>query len=508
MAMPPPAHDRPAELKSRGVRAFGWGLVGSAIKFILAIAVQATLARLLGPAEFGLFALGLVMLGVASFFSDVGLATRLVQRPTVDDRAVGFVLGWNLALSACVALIVYVSADLVAAALKQPGTGSVVQILALVLVINAFSSVSVALLRRKLDYRAIQISEIQGYVLGFGLVGIAMAASRYAAHALVCAFVAQALITAALLYARTRHALRLRLRNEDASAFANFGMSILATNLVNWYVASLDKLLIGRAHSQSDLGLYTTVQNLTSSPANMLYPNLQSIVFSTTARLQDDVRALARTYEVLLATVLGVVFPVFVGVAIVADALVSTVYGSKWDAAGGVAPALTLMAPCILVWGISTPLLWNSDRKLTEVKVQALFAMLTTALVYAVVSQPIAIVAWVICLLAYARTAAIVVAVVRRLAISATTLRVIAYNTTLAIGCVGGIVATCRWLVDRMALPPVAVAVLGILASLLGLLLTLLARPSILPAPVREMLGRPARSLPGPVQGALARLWT
>ena len=93
------------------------------------------------------------------------------------------------------------------------------------LVVHAFSSVSTALLRRSLDYRSIQIAEIVGYIVGFGVIGIALAASPFARYSLVGAFVSQSILTALILYARTRHTLWLRWRSSDASAFAGFGFA-------------------------------------------------------------------------------------------------------------------------------------------------------------------------------------------------------------------------------------------------------------------------------------------
>lgn len=492
-------------LRQRGARALGWGVGGSAMKVVLSIIVQATLARLLGPAEFGLFAIGIVILGVASFFSDVGLATHLIQREQVEDEDVSFVLAWNLTISLSVAALLFGGAGLIAAGFQKPEASTVIRTLALVLGINAFASISVALLRRDLDYRSIQLAEIAGYIFGFGLVGISLAASRYGSWALIGAFVSQSLATMLILYGRTRHTLRLRWRSGDANAFAQFGFAIMATNLVNWYVSSLDKLLIGRVHPQATLGLYTTVQNLTGSPANVLYPNLQSVVFSTTARLQNDTVALSRSYVSLLAGVLTLVVPAFVGVALVADLLAVVVYGQGWADAASFAGALTLMAPCILVWGISTPLLWNSDRKLTEVKVQAVFALVSTAAIALAVQQSIGIVAWTVCALFVSRTAAIVIAVCRRLQIGPARIGGVLFGAAQPVVAVCAVVLAARASAQAAGLGAALTLVAGLAAVGVGLYAMLLARPALVPAAFRESLSEALPRLPRFLRPLLAR---
>lgn len=494
-------------LRQRGVRALGWGVMGSGVKIALSIVVQATLARMLGPGEFGLFALGLVILGVASFFSDVGLATHLIQRERLDAAELAFVLGWNLTISVVVAVVVFLGADLIAQGFfNKPETAMVIRALAVVLVVNAFAAISVALLRRDLDYRTIQVSEIVGYVLGFGLIGVSLAVSSKASYALVAAFVSQSCITASLLYARTRHSLRMRWTGGEATAFANFGVAIMVTNLVNWYVSSLDKLLIGRAHPQAALGLYTTVQNLTGSPANVLYPNLQSVVFSTTARLQNDHRALASSYLALLASVLVVVVPLFVGVALVADLLAVVVYGSAWTAAAPFAAALTLMAPCILVWGISTPLLWNSNRKFTEVKVQCVFAVVSTLCIAWAVQHTIEFVAWTVCALFVARTTAIVAAVCRRLSIGWRQVLGVLFAASQPTLVVALLVGASRVAATWLGWGSLATLALGLLSVVVGLGAALLARPALLPHSARASVGDALARAPAPLRRLLARI--
>ena len=93
-------------LGHRSAVAFSWGALASIAKVLMTLLVQAALARLLGPNDFGLFALGILIMSVASYFADVGLATSLVQRQTITDADIRFVLTINLITSLVVGAIV------------------------------------------------------------------------------------------------------------------------------------------------------------------------------------------------------------------------------------------------------------------------------------------------------------------------------------------------------------------------------------------------------------------
>lgn len=406
-------------LARRGAVALGWAVLASAAKILLTLGVQALLARLLTPSDFGLFAIGMLVIGLAGYFADIGIATSLVQKAEINDDDIRFVFTLNLLISAGVALLIFVAAGALAQLFDKPQAAAVFRAMAPVFVLNAAASVSTSLLRRSLDYRHIQLSGLAGYIVGFGIVGVGLAWSTGTVVALVAAFAVQSLVTLAALYARTRHPVGLSLKAPDRGSHLGFGLTVLATNVVNWMAGAVDRLLIGRLFSSASLGFYTAAYNLIHAPVNVLYPNLQSIVFATTARMQGERERLATVYLELLQGVTVLVLSAFAGVSLLAGPLVLTIYGPAWAEAATYAGIFSLMAPFLLVWGISTPLLWNTGRKTLEATVQLPFIVAAVFAISAAGSVSMVAVGWTAAALFMARTALIVVLVLRALGIGA-----------------------------------------------------------------------------------------
>jgi O-antigen/teichoic acid export membrane protein len=364
----------------RAAVAFGWGVAGSVLKILVTLLVQAALARLLGADAYGTFALGMLVLGVAGYFADIGLATSLVQKDEVDADDVRFVFTLNLLLSAAVAVLVVSLAMPLAQFFGKPDIAPVFAALSPVFVFNALSSVSTSLLRRQLEFKHIQVANLLAYSIGFGVLGIGAAVAYGGVHALVAAAVSQAVLNWALLYAKTRHPLALRFNLPGRGrSHVGFGGAVLLTNLVNWAASSVDRLVIGRMFPSAALGHYSASYNLIYAPVNVLYPNLQSTVFSAAARMQADVDRQRKAYLDLLSGVCLVFLPLFSGVHVLAPLLTSMVYGRGWEEAGLLGSIFALMAPFLLIWGVTTPFLWNTGRRLAEVKVQAPFVVLAAA---------------------------------------------------------------------------------------------------------------------------------
>ncbi len=497
----------PEGLASRSATAFGWGVSASIGKVVLTIAVQATLARLLGPAEFGIFALGMLIMGLAGYFADIGLATGLVARQTLRDSDVRFVLTANLAISLLVAVLVMLVAAPLAGLFNKPEAEGIFRGLAPVFVLNAMASVSVSLLRREMDYRTIQLSGLIGYFFGFGLVGVGAAYLFGSVYALVAAYLAQSVITLVLLYRKTRHPIGLTMATPERADFVGFGFNVLVTNVVNWLVQSIDRLLVGRLFAAASLGQYTAAYNLVYAPVGTLYPNVQSTVFSAMARMEQDHRRIARAYLELLQAVATLLIPPFVGVYFLAPALVATVYGGdQWQDAMRIAGPFCLMAPFIVVWACSTPVLWNAGRRSLEWKVQLPFIAVALLVVSLAARESIVAVAWGTAALYISRTLVIMWMACRTVSVSAAQLAVALLPAVCLSVLVAGPVWSTATLLGPGRHPAFVVLAVGLIVIGICMLICLLSVPGCLPATLRKMVARRHDASPRWLQPLFHRL--
>lgn len=67
-------------LKAQGTKAFIWGFFGKMATHGMGFIVLIFLARLLEPLAFGLIAIVMVIISIASVFTDIDLGEPLIQR--------------------------------------------------------------------------------------------------------------------------------------------------------------------------------------------------------------------------------------------------------------------------------------------------------------------------------------------------------------------------------------------------------------------------------------------
>jgi O-antigen/teichoic acid export membrane protein len=355
-----------AALRARSISAVFWGAGGTAVRMVVQIGAQIVLARLLGPGEYGLFAVGAIVVGFSGFFSDFGLAYALIQKREVSEEDIRFAFSWQLVVGVLISLLIALAAPVLAGFFGEMRAAPIIAALGSICFINAVTGVSLALLKRRLDFKTQQIGFIVSYAIGFIGVGIPMAIFGYGVWALVTAWISQALIFLAIAYAVTRHSVQPLLWYGEAVAQLLYGRTVIVTNVFNWAVANVDKVLVGRLLPSRDIGLYSTLYNLVYVPTASVLNVIQPVFFSASARVAeeaDEVAArakLAAVFTALVSAVCLYVLPMALIAAVLADQLVVLLYGPGWrDGAVVLAPVCIAM-PFFLTWGLSTPMLWAS----------------------------------------------------------------------------------------------------------------------------------------------------
>lgn len=494
------------DLGRRSLAAVFWGGGGTAGRIVLQVATQILLARILGPAQYGLFAIGAIVIGFSNFFSDIGLAYGLIQKAEVSEQDLRFVFTWQVIVGVAVTAMVFLASGPIAAFFGDADARDVVGGLSVVCLLNALTAPSQNLLKRNLDFKRIQIGSLGGYFVGYVLVGLPLASAGAAVWALVAAWVTQSLVCLAIYYLAVRHPLRPLLWFDGARQMAHYGATVLVTNLTNWVIGNIDRVVVGRFFASREIGLYATAYNLLYSPVSSLLGIVQPIFFSAGARIADEQERIIGIHLSLMAATAVVVLPASVVVAVIADTAVLALYGPQWADAGSLLAPLALAMPFFLFWGFTTPLLWLGGKPEREFRAQLPMALLWVAISWAAAGHSPVAVAWAVALLFVLRYALMFWAAQKTVPIRLPAVwRAVKGGVLLSLAC--GLAA---WLADRwlgaMQLPLFGqLAVDGMVA--MAVYFALLAiQPGLIGADGARLLKRLAAKSPAPITKWLNRL--
>lgn len=380
-------------LGERGAKAAGIGVTGTIAKLALQLGAQLILLRLVTPSDYGIFAVAALCMSFANFLSDAGLSAALIQKKTITGEDIRCAFTLQTLLGITISVVTFLVAPAISSFFSKPELEEALRILCLVSLLNAASSVSSRLLVRDLKYFALQKASLIGYVIGYGVVGISMAAAGFGYRALACAWLAQATVTAALTFAAHPHSIIPAFYRSNISSLSGFGAKAIFTNIANWFNASIDKLLVGRFFNPAETGLYSVAYNLIYTPLMQLLSNLQSVIFAAASKFTSDKEGYrtAVTGTLILSSMFF--FPAFVGLSVASEAFVGVVLGSKWLESSAV---LALLAPSFAfaaAQGLLTPYLWGKGVVEREMGIQLLVAVIALIVLLTLLDQGILAVA-------------------------------------------------------------------------------------------------------------------
>lgn len=344
-------------LAQRAVKAAAWGYLGTAARLVIQLGSQIVLARLLGPAEYGLFAVAVIAVSLGVLASDIA-SSALIHVDELGEPQIRFAFTWQIASGLFLCGLLASISEPLAAWVRQPDLGPILLASAPVCLLNALGGVSLALLRRRLDYGTIQLWQTLGYFIGYVLVGIPLAAlTPVGVWALVAAWAVQVTVTTLGYLWRAPHAWAPLLHCASGRSMIAFGLQAMLANFSNWALANVDRLIVARTASMRDTGLYSTVINLLSTPLAQILGTYQSVAFAASARSGEE--SARQTFLLMLSGGSLIVCLLFGIVLAIPDTLIAVMYGPKWADAEAY---MTAFAIGFIAYGIQatiTPLLWG-----------------------------------------------------------------------------------------------------------------------------------------------------
>lgn len=405
-----------ASLTERTFAAVMWNYAGALARAVAQLGVQVVLARLLGPHVYGQFTIVLAVVGLGWFVAESGMGVALVQVRELTNDVIRQALGGVLMQGALVAVALIIAAPYLAALFDEPTlTGPLMACSALVL-LQSMSNISASLLRRHFDMKRWQFIQVAAYVVGFGCVGIALAAFGAGVWSLVGAFATQSLITWLSAYRLVRHPLRPIFRM--SADLRSYGMKVLGSTLASWVADNLDRVVIGRVWGVASLGAYSGAFGLARAPATLLTYSVQAMSLPIASRLQDDPERLRRAYCVVTGGLALVLLPVFSLLAVAAEPLVLLFYGDRWSAAVPLLAACAVAMPFYVLAANTGTFLWATGTAGREALSQLLLAGILIVGFIVLGGWPLASAIWLLPAVHILRAAATYLMLSRRIGLS------------------------------------------------------------------------------------------
>lgn len=319
-----------SDLKAKGLKALIWDLLGKLGTHASSIIVTIVLARLLEPSDFGLIAIVMVIVSLATIFSDIGLGGALIQRRKLHDIHYSSVFFFNVLAGSILTLITFLSAPWISEFYKNPQLLPVVQVTAFLFIISALHAVQTVILKKELKYEVLTKVNLSASVLS-GIIGIGLALWGAGVWSLVAQLVSREILINIFIWSKTHWIPKIAFSFRALKQLWTYGFNMFLAEMLDTIFEKADYLIIGRLFPAATLGFFHQAKQLNQFVIEYTAGSLMSVLFPVLSKIQNNLAQFRRVVIKSTGIICFVTFLLLGGLYLVADELIVLLLGQKWE---------------------------------------------------------------------------------------------------------------------------------------------------------------------------------
>jgi len=336
-------------LRNKAIHGAKWSTaqntIGQAIDFVIFI----TLARMLGPEEFGLVAIAVVFISFIAPFISQGLGAAIIQRSEIEIAHLNTVFWSNLTLGVLLTALIASSAGWWANVFSDQRLESVLIWIAPCSLFYSLTIVQEAILRREIRFKTLAYRSLFSKTTG-GVVAIVLAINDFGVWSLVARQLTVSCMNVFLLWRICDWRPQLQFSKRHFADLFPFGVRELGNKLLVFVNRRSDNLLIGYFLGPASLGFYNIAYRFVFVVLQLVTKSVSQVGMPAFSRLQHIPKRLTRAfYDVTQITTL-LSFPIFIGMMFLATEIVVVFLGESW------LPAIPVLQVLVLI-GIAQSIL-------------------------------------------------------------------------------------------------------------------------------------------------------
>jgi len=333
-------------MSSRLSALMGWSFFETLSGEIVVFIVGIVLARLLGAEEYGLCGVLMVFITISQGIIDGGFGSALIQsrqqHTEQDDR--NTIFWFNMVISIGFYLLLFCCSDWVAQFYRHQVLSPMLQVLALLIVINAGGLVQRSILVKELKMQQLAIINSVGIIIS-SILGIWAAYYGAGAWSIIICRLSRTGLVVCGLWVCSSWRPNFSFCWESFRRLWRYASRIISMSFIENVFNNLNPILIGRYFSISDVGIFTRAQSITCVPRNLLQGTFVKFSFPFFSKNQHDLKVVTNYYFAFLWLSCSLLILCMGGLLLLGKPLILLLLTEKWSRC---IPILQVL--CVLGW--------------------------------------------------------------------------------------------------------------------------------------------------------------
>ncbi|NMF47267.1 oligosaccharide flippase family protein [Pseudoalteromonas arctica] len=356
-----------------------WSLIGSSSYQLSGLIIFIILSRVLSPVDFGTAALAIVFIELTNTIVKYGLV-EVVVRESDNTDIENSIFFTTLLLGMAVALLFVVFASYLEKLFEAPGLAISLQILSVVPILQALSTVPEGLLKRDFKFKALAIRLFFSSLFS-GAVAIFLAYANYGFYSLIIQKILSALLSLLLVWKVISWRPKFSFSIVDILNTLKQGQPILLSSLIGQGIFRFVELIISFFLGVIALGYFKIAGKLLDVIVQFTIRPIVDVSFSAFANSQDNGNELERRFINFITITALFSLPIFVGGYVIGNEMVYLIFGEKWSESGVIFSILCLSGLSASFNYFFAPLCHSTHNSLMPLKLRVIEFLIVVTLV-------------------------------------------------------------------------------------------------------------------------------
>lgn len=319
-----------SELRKKTYHGFLWAGLEQFGASFLGFITQIILARILLPAEFGVFGLILIINTIADIISDSGMSTSIIRTENTTEKDYNTVFFSNLVISFLLYIILFLAAPAIAGYYNEPIMADIIPVYAISIPISSFFSMQNTILRKALNFKSITAAALPAIIIS-SILGIVLGYLGFGVWALVIMYLTKLLIQAVILTIKSKWLPRFSFDFAILRIHFGFGNKLLLATILGKTAQNITGIVIGKSFSIAEVGYYTRADGLKNFPVLSFTSLLEKVAYPVLAQMQSNTEKVIFNYKKMLSLAIFIMSALMLCLILISKPLILLLLSNTWQ---------------------------------------------------------------------------------------------------------------------------------------------------------------------------------
>ena len=296
---------------------------------LISLVVAGILARLLSPDDFGIVAVATVIIAFFNLLTDMGVSPAIVQHKSLTKDDLSDIFSFTVWTGIGISILFFAFSWIIADYYQSDTLRILCQLLSVNLFFASATIVPGAMFYRNKEFKFIAIRSFV-IQISAGTAAVTAALCGAGLYALIINPIVSSVLIFVISFQRYPQRLRFTLGLTVLRKIFSYSAYQFLFNVINYFSRNLDKLLIGKYMSMSDLGYYEKSYRLMMLPLQNITQVITPVMHPIFSDFQNDKGKLLSSYERIVRFLAFIGLPLSVLLFFTAEEVTLIIFGDQW----------------------------------------------------------------------------------------------------------------------------------------------------------------------------------